>query len=70
MLIFKRLYYRNQERIMLINSLYLKEQLKKKNIEEYLKRILILIRRNEVKKTRKKVILDYKKLSKKTLETI
>ena len=42
-LIFKRLYYKNQERIILTNSLYLKKQLIKKDIKEYLKRILILI---------------------------
>ena len=46
---------------MLTNSLYLKEQLTKEDIKEYLKRILILIRRNEVKRTRKKMILEYKK---------
>ena len=60
-LIFKGLYYKNQERIMLVNSLYSKEQLIKEDIEEYLKRILILIRRNEIKRTRKKTILEYEK---------
>ena len=39
---------------MLTNSLYLEKQLTKENIKEYLKRILILIRRNEVRKIEKK----------------
>ena len=46
---------------MLVNSLYSKEQLIKEDIKEYLKRILILIRRNEVRRTRGKTILEYEK---------
>ena len=42
-LIFKRLYYKNQERVMLTNSLYSEEQLIEEDIKEYLKRILTLI---------------------------
>ena len=63
-LIFRGLYYKNQKRVMLTNSLYLKEQLIKKGIKEYLKRISTLIRRDEVKRTGEKVILEYEKLSK------
>ena len=48
---------------MLVNSLYSKKQLIKEDIEKYLKRISILIRRNEVKRTRKKTILKYRKLN-------
>ena len=51
---------------MLTNSLYLEEQLIKEDIKKYLKRISILIRRNEVKRTREKTILKVEKLSKRT----
>ena len=54
---------------MLTNSLYLEEQLIKEDIEKYLKRISILIRRDEVKRTREKIILEYIKTSEKALET-
>ena len=41
---------------MLTNSLYSEEQLIKEDIKEYLKRILILIRRDEIRRTEKKTI--------------
>ena len=69
-LIFKRLYYKNQERIMLINSLYSKKQLVKEDFKGYLKRISTLIRRDEVRRTRERTTLDYGKLGKKTFEVI
>ena len=53
---------------MLINLLYLKKQLIKKDIEEYLKRISILIRRDEIRRIEKKTILEYKKLSENSLK--
>ena len=62
-MIFKRLYYKDQERMMLINLLYSKEQLIEEDIKEYLKRISTLIQRNEIKKTRKKTISEYEKLN-------
>ena len=55
---------------MLVNSLYSKEQLTKKDIKEYLKRISILIRRDEVKRTREKTIMKYEKINKKLIEVI
>ena len=64
-LIFRRLYYKNQERIILTNSLYLEKQLTKEDIEKYLKRISILIRRNEVRRTEEKTILEYERISEK-----
>ena len=47
---------------MLTNSLYSKKQLTEKDIKEYLKRISILIRRDEIKRTREKTIPKYEKL--------
>ena len=47
--------------MILINLLYSKEQLIKKDIKEYLKRILILIRRNEIQRIKKKTISEYEK---------
>ena len=55
---------------MLTNSLYSKEQLTEEDIKKYLKRVSILIRRNEVRRTREKTITNYKKTSERTLETI
>ena len=56
---------------MLVNFLYLKEQLTKENIEKYLKRISILIRRNKIRRTREKTISEYEKLNENNfLETI
>ena len=49
---------------MLTNLLYSKKQLIEKDIEEYLKRISILIRKNEIKRTREKTILEYERLNK------
>ena len=46
---------------MLTNSLYLEEQLTEEDIEEYLRRISTLIRRDEVRRTREKTILEYGK---------
>ena len=69
-LIFKRLYYKNQKKIMLTNSLYSKKQLTKKNIEEYLKRIFTLIRRDEIKKIEKKIMSDYEKINERTIRVI
>ena len=54
---------------MLINFLYLKEQLIKKDIKKYLKRVSILIRKNEIKRIKDKTILNYGKLKEKTLKT-
>ena len=48
---------------MLTNLLYLKEQLIKESIEEYLKRILILIQRNEIKRIKEKTIFEYEKIN-------
>ena len=46
---------------MLTNSLYFEKQLIKEDIEKYLKRILTLIRRDEVKRTKEKTISEYEK---------
>ena len=46
---------------MLINSLYFEKQLIKEGIKEYLKRISILIRRDEVRRTREKTMSEYEK---------
>ena len=54
---------------MLTNSLYSEKQLIKKDIKEYLKRISILIRRDEVKRTSKRTLLDYEKTEKRVIET-
>ena len=54
---------------MLTNSLYLKKQLIEKDIKKYLKKISILIRRNEVKRTKKRTVMNYEKTDEKTLET-
>ena len=54
---------------MLINSLYFKEQLTKENIEEYLKRIFTLIRRNKVRRIEKRTTFDYEKTNEKTIKT-
>ena len=62
-MIFRRLYYKNQERIMLTNSLYSKGQLIKKGIKEYLKKISILIRKDEIRRTREKTISKHEKLN-------
>ena len=53
---------------MLANSLYSEEQLVKEDIEEYLKRISTLIRRDEVRRTGEKTI-GYEKTSKKSTGT-
>ena len=55
---------------MLTNSLYSKKQLIEEGIEEYLKRISTLIRRNEIRKTEERTILEYEKISEKTFRTI
>ena len=56
---------------MLINLLYSEEQLTKESIKEYLKRISTLIRRNEIRRMKKKTILEYEKLNRNnSLETI
>ena len=60
-LIFRGLHYKDQERVMLANSLYSEEQLAEEGIEEYLKRISTLIRRNEVRRTGGKTIPEYGK---------
>ena len=49
---------------MLTNLLYSEEQLIEEGIEEYLKRVLILIQRNEIRRTREKTILEYEKTNK------
>ena len=54
---------------MLTNLLYSKKQLTRKDIKKYLKKILILIERNEVKRTKKRIVTNYKKTDEKTLET-
>ena len=46
---------------MLTNSMYFEKQLIEKGIEEYLKRISILIRKNEVKRIRERTTLEYEK---------
>ena len=46
---------------MLVNLLYSEKQLTKENIEEYLKRILILIRKDEIRRTRERTMLEYEK---------
>ena len=54
-LIFRGFHSRDQDRIMLTNSMYIENQLNTKRIEFYLKRIIILIRRNEMRRlTREK----------------
>ena len=53
---------------MLTNSLYLEKQLIKKDIKEYLKRISILIRRDEIKRIEEKTILEYERTNEKTLK--
>ena len=50
--------------------MYLEEQLIKKDIKEYLKRILILICKNKVKKTKRRTSLKYEKINTKILEEI
>ena len=55
---------------MLVNLMYLKKQLIKEDIKEYLRRISILIRRNEIRRTEKRTILEYKKTSTIDLKTI
>ena len=55
---------------MLTNLLYSKKQLIEEDIEEYLKRILILIRRDEIRRIREKTTSEYEKINEKTLETI
>ena len=47
--------------MMLINLLYFEKQLVKEDIKRYLKRIFILIRRDEVKRTDEKTTFDYEK---------
>ena len=66
-LIFKKLYYKDQKRVILTNLLYSKEQLIKKDIKEYLKRISTLIQRNEIRRTREKTIPEYEKLNENNL---
>ena len=68
-LIFRRLYYNDQERVILTNSLYSKEQLTKEDIKEYLKRISILIQRDKIRRTRKKTISEYERLNENSLST-
>ena len=46
----REFYFRDQDRIMLTNSIYIKNQLNSKRIEFYLKRITILIKRNKIKR--------------------
>ena len=53
---------------MLTNLLYSEKPLTKEDIERYLKRIFILIRRNEIKRTRKRLISDYKKTDERTIK--
>ena len=54
---------------MLTNLLYSKEQLTKEDIEEYLKRISTLIRRDEVRRIEERTISEYEKTNEKTSET-
>ena len=49
---------------MLTNLLYSEKQLIKEDIEKYLKRISILIRRNKVRRTNKRILSNYKKIGK------
>ena len=49
-LIFREFYFKNQDRVMLTNLMYIKDQLNSKRIKLYLKRIIILIRRDKVKR--------------------
>ena len=55
---------------MLTNLLYSEKQLTKKDIKKYLRRISILIRRNEIRRTRNRTTLKYEKTDEKTLEVI
>ena len=54
---------------MLTNLLYSEKQLIKKDIEKYLKKISILIRKDEIKRIKEKTTTDYGKLDEKTLKT-
>ena len=55
---------------MLTNSLYLEKQLIKESIKEYLKKISTLIQRNEIKRIKEKIILEYKKSNENLTKTI
>ena len=54
---------------MLINLLYSEEQLIKEDIERYLKRISILIRRDEIRRIDKRTVSDYEKTDERVIET-
>lgn len=47
-LVFRRLYPKNQNRIMLVNSIKIETEFQKKSMEVYLKRIIRLLRYEEV----------------------
>ena len=49
-LIFRGFHSRDQDRVMLANSIYTEDQLNMERIEPYLKRITTLIRRDEVRR--------------------
>lgn len=57
-LMFRGLYLKDQDRIMLINSIKTEEELKKKSVKDYLKRIMRLLKRKEIKRKRKESNLD------------
>ena len=54
---------------MLINLLYSKKQLIKEDIKRYLKRISILIRRDEIKRIDERIMFNYKKIDKRITRT-
>ena len=49
--------------MMLTNLLYSKKQLTKEDIKKYLKRILILIRRDEIRRIDKRIMSDYERIN-------
>ena len=49
-LIFRDLHSKDQDRVMLINSIKIKNELNVKTIDQYLRRVTILIRKNEVRR--------------------
>ena len=49
-LVFRSLHLKDQDRIMFVNSIKIKNELNVETIDQYLRRVTILIRRNEVKR--------------------
>ena len=49
-LVFRELHLKNQDRVMLTNSIKTKNELSVETIDQYLRRITILIRRDEIRK--------------------